>query len=235
MNEYCLYCHERLDVQLSWLTLMFPPKTSWLCHACKRKLTRIVGTTCRMCCRPLENIAADFIQHDLCLDCVKWEKDSNFADVLVQNISLFAYNDGMKEMLARFKFRGDYILAKIFSDDIKQALHTLQFDMLVPIPLSKERLAERGFNQAKALAVEAGFETSDCLERIHTEKQSKKTRAERFQLEHIFYVNDHCNINGKTILLVDDIYTTGSTVRHAAYILRKHGAKKVCAFTLARG
>lgn len=83
------------------------------------------------------------------------------------------------------------------------------------------------------MAAEAGFETFDALVRIHGEKQSKKSREERIHLKQVFKVNQ--DVSGKVILLIDDIYTTGSTLHHAAHALMEAGAKSVSSFTLARG
>src|SRR5690625_7257700 len=83
----------------------------------------------------------------------------------------------------------------------------------VPIPLRVERLLERGFNQAKILAACLPAENKDILTRIHREKQSKKTRSERISANKPFADTKRLN---KTFILVDDIYTTRTTLRHAA-------------------
>lgn len=169
------------------------------------------------------------------MDCVRWEKDENWRNVLTKNVSLFYYNKGMKEWLARFKYRGDYHLVHCFASEIRAEIQLMAPDRIVPIPLSEERLKERGFNQAKALIEEAGFAAEELLGRIHTEKQSKKSRTERIHLPEVFYMIRPVSLAGETILLVDDIYTTGSTLRHAAKVLKNYGAQTVLALTLARG
>ncbi|MDR7078816.1 ComF family protein [Neobacillus niacini] len=136
--------------------------------------------------------------------------------------------------MATYKFRGDYVLARIFAESIKDLLRRLNPDLLVPIPLSNERLYERGFNQAEALVIESGFVPSNLITRIHSEKQSKKSRTERIHIPQVFQIGDYADIRGKEILLVDDIYTTGSTLRHAAKLLKESGAKRVQSLTLAR-
>lgn len=142
----------------------------------------------------------------------------------------------MKTYLARFKYRGDYILAKAFSAIIKEAASAMNTSLIVPIPLSAERLQERGFNQAEALASEAGLQTQHLLIRKHSEKQSKKSRHERIHSQTVFALSpDQPNITNQFILLIDDIYTTGTTLRHAAHCLKQAGAKQVCSLTLARG
>jgi competence protein ComFC len=172
-----------------------------------------------------------FRHGDLCNDCVRWEADPEWKGYLDQNISLFQYNDFLKEVIARFKFRGDYIIAKAFAEQIKSKLAKLEYDFLVPIPLSEERLYERGFNQAEALLTVAGYTPTPLLTRIHSEKQSKKSRTERIHVPQVFQVSE--NESGK-ILLIDDIYTTGSTLRHAAKILKEAGAERIQSITLAR-
>ena len=105
---------------------------------------------------------------------------------------------------------------------------------IVPIPLSPERLQERGFNQAEALIVEAGLQSANLLKRTHSEKQSKKSRSDRIHVPQVFSL-EPTTLEGKRILLVDDIYTTGSTLRHAAKILVENGAASVSSITIARG
>ncbi|MFE8701673.1 ComF family protein [Cytobacillus sp. FJAT-54145] len=122
-----------------------------------------------------------------------------------------------------------------FVAPFRSKLETLPYDFLTSIPLSEERLYERGFNQAEALIKEAGVTPSTLLQRTHSEKQSKKSRQDRIHHEQVFQLKAGIDIIGKRILIVDDIYTTGSTLRHAGKVLRKAGAKTVCSITLARG
>ncbi|WP_374120909.1 ComF family protein [Neobacillus sp. PS3-12] len=191
----------------------------------------VSGECCRMCCRPFSQMDEQFRHGDLCNDCVRWEADSEWQGYLDQNVSLFQYNNFLKEVIARFKFRGDYVIAKAFAEQIKSELAKLEYDFLVPIPLSEERLYERGFNQAEALLTIAGYTPTPLLTRIHSEKQSKKSRNERIHVRQVFQVSE--SVSGK-ILLIDDIYTTGSTLRHAAKILKEAGAERIQSITLAR-
>ena len=140
----------------------------------------------------------------------------------------------MKEMIAKYKYRGDYALAEVFSFYLKDLLQKLDYDLVTVIPLSEERLKERGFNQAQALLDVANIECTQLLTRIHTEKQSKKSRQERISLPQVFQVMDASIIQGKRIIIVDDIYTTGSTLRHAAKALKLAGASKIQSVTIAR-
>uniref|UniRef100_UPI0013D4F33D ComF family protein n=1 Tax=Peribacillus alkalitolerans TaxID=1550385 RepID=UPI0013D4F33D len=103
-------------------------------------------------------------------------------------------------------------------------------------PLSEERHYERGFNQAELLAIGLKKHTSNLLKRKnHEEKQSKKSRNDRLQKkENPFEFVDEINAMGKKFVLVDDVYTTGSTIRYAAMVLLEAGAREVSSITLAR-
>ncbi|HEY4554465.1 MAG TPA: ComF family protein [Bacillaceae bacterium] len=235
MNSHCFYCDIPIREELSWESLFLLVKKELLCKDCRESLTPISGPLCDICSRPMSKLKKKFIQGNICLDCVRWERDPDWAGMLDRNVSLYEYNDFFKELLARFKYRGDYVLAKAFSAEIKEAAVRMGAGCVVPIPLSEERLDERGFNQAEALAREAGLETKQLLTRIHGEKQSKKSRSQRIYLDQVFEMAEPLPEKSPTILLIDDIYTTGSTLRHAARVLREAGAEKVLSFTLARG
>ncbi|MFS0644667.1 ComF family protein [Siminovitchia sp. 179-K 8D1 HS] len=235
MNSQCLYCDHFIQAEMTWTKLFFSSREKRLCGNCSGKLEHIHGDVCTACSRPLALLDPKYIHGTVCHDCFRWEEDPEWCGVLGSNVSVYQYNDFLKELLARFKYRGDYALAKVFAEDVRTALSKLVFDLLVPIPLSPERLLERGFNQAKALAEEAGFQSAEVLQRIHGEKQSKKSRNERIHLPQVFAVKRGADVSGKKIVLMDDIYTTGSTLRHAGRVLKKAGAKSVKAFTLARG
>lgn len=223
MPSDCLYCGGDLDEKMSWGAL-FQRDTRLLCEQCDAGLLRI-DDGCPGCSRM-------GMVGDLCRDCREWNDNPEWSGVLEKNVSLFQYNEFMKEVLARYKYRGDYVLAKALASFMPPAIP--KADLLVPIPLSAERLYERGFNQSKAILTEAGLPCHELLTRVHTEKQSKKTRRERMTGSQVFRLPE-TDLSGKNILLIDDIYTTGTTVRHAAILLKKAGAREVSSFTIARG
>src|SRR5699024_2348874 len=120
-------------------------------------------------------------------------------------------------------------LGNIFKESFKVAFKA-RFPnecVVVPIPLSNERMCSRAFNQADMLATFLPAEKEYVLTRTNTEKQSKKTRIERLTSTNPFKIK-------KPVILVDDIYTTGTTLRHAAIILKSNGCPEVYAYTLIR-
>ncbi|MCR2822350.1 ComF family protein [Lederbergia panacisoli] len=235
MTNYCLYCDTLIMNEMDWIKLIFPKRESPLCYKCKEKLEPITENLCDVCSRPLKDLDSKFVANHTCLDCVRWELDARWKGSLDKNVSIYVYNDFLKDLIARFKFRGDYELAKAFSPEISAQLKSLEHDLLVAIPLSDERLKERGFNQSEAFARETGFVTWDILIRTHSEKQSKKSREERLSQQRVFQIKQPSIVQGKNILLLDDIYTTGSTLRQAAKILKQAGAAQVRSLTIARG
>ncbi|MCD7034453.1 ComF family protein [Metabacillus sp. GX 13764] len=172
-----------------------------------------------------------------CSDCFRWNKNREWAGVLTKNISIYQYNEEMKAVLARYKFRGDAELSKLFAGEMNKTYreHFREAEAAVPIPLSEERLYERGFNQAELLAKQIPIPMLHPLKRISTEKQSKKSRKERLQNLHLFQLSYADDIQNKHLLLIDDLYTTGFTVRQAAKILLENGASSVSSLTLIRG
>lgn len=230
MNR-CLVCDEGMEQALTWRSLLKQAEARAICEGCEGKLNRITGETCSMCSREL---GGDHITGALCLDCSRWERNREWGGYLSKNISLFHYNEYLKDIIAKYKYRGDYALAEVFVPFLKERLKYMEFDLVTVIPLSHERLTERGFNQGQALADLLGFQTVEILTRIHTEKQSKKSRQERMSLPQVFQVMQSDLLEHKSILIIDDIYTTGTTLRHAAKALILAGAKEVSSITLAR-
>ncbi|CAH0237967.1 Orotate phosphoribosyltransferase [Peribacillus sp. Bi96] len=227
----CLVCDEGIKEALTWGSLFKRSEAKAICERCEGKLHVITGETCSICSREMDG---NYSTGDHCLDCSRWERNKEWAGYLSRNISLFHYNEYLKDIIAKYKYRGDYALVGIFVPFLKDRLKDMEFDLVTVIPLSDERLRERGFNQAQALADLLGLLTVDVLTRIHTEKQSKKSRRERMALPQVFQVTQSDLLQHKSILIIDDIYTTGTTLRHAAKALMTAGAKGVSSITLAR-
>lgn len=141
----------------------------------------------------------------------------------------------IQTILAQWKYRGDYELGSIFKPMVqsifKRRIKISDSTLILPIPLSKERLHERAFNQATMIATWIGPPTESVLEREHHEKQAKKSRHDRISSINPFILTKAIN---KPVLLVDDIYTTGTTLRHVSTLLKQNGCPRVDAFTLIR-
>jgi competence protein ComFC len=238
MNSFvrmrCLICHEMIQPKIGWRAIFSEEEEQLLCTVCEGKLEKIEGERCRICSRSFQQLDEQFRHHDLCHDCVRWEEDEEWRGYLDSNHSIYHYHDFFKEVMARYKFRGDYVLSKIFTVCIQEHINNVNPDIIVPIPLSEERLYERGFNQSEALIIGAGYTAAKLLMRTHSEKQSKKSRSQRIDIPQVFQIEPSCELTGKTIVIIDDIYTTGSTLRHAAKLLKIAGAIRIQSLTIAR-
>ncbi len=231
----CLFCGEEIILAIGWGNLFSREEEVLLCEQCTKQLIPIEGECCVRCSRPFEGLVEEFRKGEFCYDCVRWEEDKEWKGILERNVSLYEYNDFLKGVISRYKFRGDYVLSEFFSKDLNKVLKEFEYDLLIPVPLSNKRLYERGFNQAEALIIEAGFSPACFLKRMHTEKQSKKSRKERIHLSNVFEIVSEEDVVGKKVVLIDDIYTTGSTLMHAGKLLKQQGALTVSSLTVARG
>ncbi len=225
---HCLWCMEELQLNLSWTNFLTLMKPAGICEACRANLQLLEGSRCIKCSRETEA--------ELCKDC-EWWMNQDGGDPLIKNHSIFHYNPFMQELIVKWKYRGDYMLGEIFKSYfytgfIAQFKPIMKDALILPIPLSMERLGERGFNQAEALARFLPKEPHLLLTRKHGEKQSKKTRYDRMMTKNPFFLQETIK---KPVILVDDIYTTGMTLRHAASALKESGCQEIYAYTLIRG
>ncbi len=172
------------------------------------------------------------------------------------------YKDLLRDLILRYKFKEDIFLCKGLSSLLWQSLqgNTTQIDAIIPIPLHRKRLHERGYNQALEISknlqklfiqqnILAGGSDKSLLNpmskkdipilcgalvrKVNSKPQVGLSRQERIaNTKNIFQVKN--NITGKNILLVDDIYTTGATFRSASEALLEAGAKSVHLAFIAR-
>lgn len=153
------------------------------------------------------------------------------------------YEDLLKDLVLRFKFYGQLGICLVLQNLLAHALSRYKgsgFDVIAPIPLHPKKLRNRGFNQslelAKGLAKEGlGPVNSGALTRIRDNPaQHTLPRAQRMNNLKDAFQSAPALVQGKSILLVDDILTTGATARAAAKALLKAGAKEVRLGVLAR-
>lgn len=225
----CGYCQKVILRNLTVKEILFPWLLSdtELCSQCLRQFTPIQkDQACPRCMRSGEQ--------DLCADCQCWQKQYPQRQFFHQ--ALYQYDESFANWLKEYKFGGDYRLRRTFQQQVRVALKGYRGFIICPIPLSQSRYQERGFNQTSAFLEASGVKTHTLLRRSsHDSPQSKKNRQERLALPQPYVLA--CSpelLIGKKILLVDDVYTTGRTLFHAADILWQHQPKEVRTFSLAR-
>ncbi|MEC0665103.1 ComF family protein [Priestia flexa] len=229
---WCLLCHESIQSAHSFSSLISPQQKKMLCETCQSSFKGLSEPLCKRCGRMLNELPIAYYEGEYCIDCVQWKKKKS---PLIRNYSLYKYNNFSKELMALFKYRGDYEFHKAFTVDFARLykLYSPENPVLVPIPLSDERMYERGFNQAEALASLLPAEVAYPLTRKHTEKQAKKTREERLQNHRVFELVDPELVTNRNVILIDDLYTTGVTLHEAALCL-KDVAAAIYSFTIYR-
>lgn len=193
---------------------------------------------CLLCGTPLQstfgwqNFFVRQLPQTLCTRCEeKFERNERQEEGVT---SLYMYNEVMKDYMHRFKFLGDVVLAKAFSRTLHAALKNDEA-LIVPIPMHPENLKKRTFAPVDELLRAAEIPFTHPLTKTTTATQVGKTREERLQVSQLFDVLDGVAIQNKDIVLFDDIYTTGTTIRHAKHALLQVGAHSVRAITLIHG
>ena len=153
------------------------------------------------------------------------------------------YQDAvLKKALWMLKYQGVKQLAKPLAELIRERIwKKLETEnwLLVPVPLSKNKLRHRGYNQAEMIAGElSGNVRADILfKKFHTKSQVEvKNKEERLaNIIGSFEIKNPEKIKGKKIILIDDVLTTGATMSEAKKVLKSAGAKKVVGVVVARG
>ncbi len=132
-------------------------------------------------------------------------------------------------------------LGKLMAEYEYDSFSIEDYSLIVPVPLHPRRLRERGFNQSVVLAREIAGEHSISLDftilkrMIYTEPQVNLDRKKRgSNVKGAFKIMDSEGVKGERVILIDDVYTTGSTVRECARVLIRSGVAEVAVLTLAR-
>lgn len=232
---------------LAWLTDALFPRTclgcgslgSYLCASCSGSLTFPRELGCPTCGE--KNALGEFCERCLSDGALRgvWVTQ-NYGNPLVKNlIQAFKY-DYLTELAAPL---GGLLSATLETYHLPPAWHEVPREHwhLTPIPLSSKRLRERGFNQAALLServsAASGLAQADVLQRLHSTKpQSKLTPEERAQnVLGAFRLRNNDNLRGNAYILVDDVYTSGSTLSECARLLTAHGAREVWGLVVAKG
>jgi len=202
--------------QLGWQPFTSPH----LCTRCLATFARIDQAQACPGCGRADSPA-------LCSDCQRWQAQ---GETLLHHRALFTYNAAMKSFIQQYKGQGDYQLHDAFDD---QWPHFSRQMLLIPIPSETGHYERRGFDPV--LGLFGQLPLSQVLHKHATAKpQAQKSRHERLQTPQTFEVIQSI-APARPVMLLDDLYTTGRTLYHAATALRQAGHRgKIQSFSLIR-
>jgi ComF family protein len=203
-----------------------------VCPECEALIEWVESPLCTCCGRMFDS--RDGADH-ICGDCQAEPPPFDRARAAA------LYDGPVAEAIKRFKFNRQMAFLPVMQLWLQRPLCrelAAAADLLVPVPLHKRRLKSRGFNQALLLArafSESPFSREALVRTRHTVPQVElKPRERKANVKGAFAINDPALVKGKQVLLVDDLYTTGATVKECARILRRAGARRVEVLTVAR-
>ena len=220
------------------LDLLLPPSCvncrsfdAWLCQPCLEQISFITGAVCEHCGTPRKDTPA------FCYQC----ESNPLTTIDGIRVAAFFEDNPIRTAIHQFKYRDqrvlDSILGQIMANTYRR--YGLKAEIVVPVPLHKSRQKERGYNQSELLARQVGRQldlpvNGHALTRTrNTPAQMKLTAQER----HRNVLNAfHCErqVVNQSVLLIDDVCTTGATLDACAVALKKSGAAFVWGLTLAK-
>lgn len=233
--------------QLKYLQKLFYPqrcvccdtllgrKENGCCPACAAKLPRIIAPACMKCGKPVVSGGEEY-----CDDCRK------YVHKFERGVAAFTYTGSLRGSVYRMKTqnRRDYL--EFFGQEMVRALQPVlrmwNPQLLVPVPMHPKKKRRRGYNQAELLAEEIHRLTGIPVERSlvrcirqNTDQKTLDRRKRKKNLEGSFLAVRNLPEEVVRVLIVDDVYTTGSTVDEIAAVLRRAGAKKIFFVVLCTG
>jgi len=208
-----------------------------ICDSCWNRIEPLAEPTCLLCGAPLPDYLPEGRKCPRCpLEKVHFDRAAAVA----------RYDGVMRDAIHWFKYRYKRGLAeslgRLLLQGLREKYSAERFDAVVPVPLHRARRRAREFNQARLLAqplaenLQVPLLDQLVVRKRRTRPQSRMTaHAKRAaNIAGAFAVRDCSTVQGKSILLVDDLLTSGSTVNECSRVLKEAGAKRVSVLTLAR-
>ena len=205
-----------------------------MCQECADKVEYIEEPRCKQCGKPIR-----YEEQEYCHDCT--EQLFHYE----QGKSIWLHKGPVRWSVYQFKYHNRRIFAEFYAKELQRLygdkLREWRIDVIIPVPLHRRRKRKRGYNQAEVLAKELGkrcnipVDNKSVIRTINTRPQKELNDKERKKnLSDAFWVTKHWK-KSKNVLLIDDIYTTGNTIRSVARILKQKGAEKVYFLTISIG
>ena len=206
-----------------FLEILFPNT----CFSCKKDLNKNEEVLCQNCFQSIEINKNPPIQI---------QKDINLFHITSYQ------NKAIKDLFHKLKFKKLESAIKPINQITNKYLENknIKADIIIPIPLSKNRLRERGFNQSELIAQNISKILNTPIQKNlikikHTTPQSRLNISDRHEnIKNVFQIKTPENIQNKNIILVDDIYTSGSTINEAIKEIKKNKTETISIITIAK-
>lgn len=206
---------------------------SGICETCREKYPIIQEPRCKKCGKPIQKETEEY-----CYDC------KNTVHFYEWGRSLWIHKSPVNEAIYAFKYKNKRIYGEVFAREFAKQYGKLlkqqKIELIIPIPLHKKRRRERGYNQTEIIAKYLGKYTGievDCTSLIRTKKTTPQKcyndKERKKNMKNAFAMRR--NIHVRNVVLIDDIYTTGSTIDEAARTLKKSGVDNVFFLTISVG
>lgn len=225
----CRLCGEALD----------PSDGYYICRRCWNEKEFLNHPYCEICGHPLNpeaNLPDKIYQCRYCPEEVNFRKARSIVD----------YDSSVGEAIKLLKYHGKIVMAKLLAELMVDALPNLFFiedyDLIIPVPIHKKRYIKRGYNQVEVIGRILSHEVNIPLEVLNlvkikdTPSQTSLGISDRKKnVRGSFEIADPTDLEGKRILLIDDVMTTGATVNECSKVLANKGKTKyIDVFTIAR-
>lgn len=205
-----------------------------VCPPCKKQPEYVKEPVCKRCGKPLEDERREY-----CQDCNRRPRH------FIQGKALWLYKDEVKHSVYRFKYQNRREYARYYGDEIVRVygewIRSCKIEGIVPVPLHKSRKRQRGYNQAELLAREISGKMKIpmyaklLIRSKNTGVQKTLNQEERKNNLKKAFKTPQNKVQLRYILLVDDIYTTGSTMNEAALELKRAGVEYVYCISICIG
>jgi len=213
-----------------FLNIIFPPKCGFcgevtinkrfICEKCHDLSTQKYINRCKFC--------GKISYESICSEC------SNKRIYYEKLIFCSEYTEEFKHKIHLYKFSDKKYYYHFFTELISERVRNEEFDLIIPVPISKERYKERGYNQAELISkklariLDKPYSSDILIKTRNNERQSMQNFKDRIKsIKNVFEVADNIKVSDKKILLIDDIFATGSTVNECCRVLKKAGVKDI--------
>ena len=242
---------ERFDWLVDWL---YPPRcrgcggrihgrdAECFCAACWRQIQLVAHPLCDICGRPFPDTSG---ADHTCGACLSRTPRFTQARAWACYPREEAAEHPLRQVIQKFKYGRKVSLGKplgrLLAQGCRPFLDEWSVDVIVPVPLHRKRLRWRGFNQSVLLGRQLSrvynlpMDPFVLIRNLETPPQTQLSEAERRRnVRGVFSLNPEKSVENRSVLLIDDVYTSGATVNECSRCLKKAGAKEVYVITLAR-